>query len=130
MAEREIVVEGTGYVFDSGRTQQRICDEIRFASRSQCRRRWLHAGRCRSGYFCLLPMHRAADLVPTAVPEISISLEEAILSIQLLEMGGIQQFLSLVPTPPSEETIANAVRRLQVMRALSPEDDELTPLGR
>ena len=140
LAERELPVEDIGYVIDSGRTQERTFDTqtgmtffgLTIATRAECQRRRAKAAGASDGcYFCLLSTSRAAALDLSKEPEMKrMPLEEAILPIQLLELGSIQQFLSLTPDPPPASAIGDAVRRLHEISALSRETDELTPMGR
>ena len=131
IAERQITVADVRYVIDSGRTQDHTNEEIEFCCTKQCERRALCAGQCQNGqYYCLLSASRVADLTSVELSKImKVPLDEVVLAIQLMGLGGIKQFFSLTPAPPPALAVKDAVRRLHAMRALG-RSDELTPLGR
>ena len=89
------------------------------------------AGRVRSGYaFFLVSRARYERLENHGTPEIfRTPLLELALSIKLLRLGEIREFLSRAIEPPPLDAVTEAIIQLTEMDAFDL-GEELTPLGR
>lgn len=88
------------------------------------------AGRVRAGFaFHLCSRTRASRLAEHATPEIlRTPLHELALTIKLLKLGDIGEFLSKAIEPPPLDAVAESVALLKDMEALD-KNMNLTPLG-
>ena len=67
-------------------------------------------------------------MVLQAPEMVRVPLEELVLQIKVLRLGGAAAFLSRVLQPPPERAVEGALRALRQVGALG-EGEELTPLG-
>ncbi|BFZ63809.1 ATPdependent RNA helicase [Saitoella coloradoensis] len=141
VAETSITVDDVVFVIDSGRMKEtRFDPEKGMASLEECwvsqanaRQRRGRAGRVAEGTCIhLFTSHKyEKELLPQQIPEMQRTpLEQLCLRIKILPFlkGRIDDVLSKVIEPPSDEAVKNAILTLRTLQALSREED-LTPLG-
>ncbi|KAL8208141.1 hypothetical protein R6Q57_007553 [Mikania cordata] len=139
IAETAVTIDDVVFVIDSGRMKEKSYDpynkvstlQSSWISKANAKQREGRAGRCQPGIcYHLYSKLRAASLLEFQVPEIKRTpIEELCLQVKLLDPScKIEDFLKKTLDPPVSESIQNAITVLQVIGALSP-DEELTELG-
>ncbi|KAI5067330.1 hypothetical protein GOP47_0017858 [Adiantum capillus-veneris] len=139
IAETAITINDVVFVVDSGRVKEKSYDpysnvstfQTTWISKASAKQREGRAGRCQPGVcYHLYSKVRANSLPDFKVPEIKrMSVEELCLQVKLLDSNhDIKAFLCKALEPPDELSICNAIRLLQDIGALTP-DQKLTELG-
>jgi ATP-dependent RNA helicase DHX37/DHR1 len=138
VAETSLTIPGIRYVFDCGRSKERVYDpttgvqsfEVGWISKASAEQRKGRAGRTGPGH-CYRLYSSAVyerDFAEHADPEIlRTPLESIVLQLKSMGIDRVARFP--FPTPPDRQSLVKAEKLLRNLGALS-ESGQVTPLGR
>ncbi|KAL2265029.1 hypothetical protein VTJ83DRAFT_7539 [Remersonia thermophila] len=140
IAETGITIPDVTCVIDTGRHREMRYDERRqlsrlldaFISRANAKQRRGRAGRVQEGLcFHLFTKYRHDKLMnDQQTPEmLRLSLQDLAIRVKMCKIGGIEETLGQALDPPGAKNIRRAIDALIDVRALTPQTEELTPLG-
>ncbi|KAA8895162.1 P-loop containing nucleoside triphosphate hydrolase protein [Sphaerosporella brunnea] len=141
IAETGITIPDITAVIDSGKHKEMRFDEKRqlsrlietFVSRANAKQRRGRAGRVQPGIcFHLFTRERHGNwMSDQQTPEIMrLSLQDLVLRVKICKLGIVEEVLGSALDSPTPRNIRRAVESLVDVKALTSQDEGLTPLGR